>query len=252
MNSFSIIRISLLGLLASAQLAKVVAAEAPSRINDVLGLDDGFSLGLIQRTRFENIADNVQAGASDNDQVLALRTILNGTYNSDNFTAQIEFADIRQELADRDSILKSRTVNTRDFLQANIGYRLGTNRNTWIRIGRFSEDWGSRRLMARNRYRNTINAFDGVVIHHNGPNGMHTRVMATEIVRRLPGDFTSLLDNKYQADESSDAQRFYGFHTTLPNLFDAFSTELFYYSLKEKDTSDVSTRNRDSIRLVFG
>ncbi len=240
-----------LGVLLISNAAFVIAAEGPYRISNSMGLGDGFSLGLIQRTRFENIADNVQSGASANDQVLALRTILNAQYNNDGFTAQIEFADIRQELADRDSILKGRTVNARDFLQANIGYRFGSAGNTWVRVGRFTEDWGSRRLMARNRYRNAINAFDGVVVHHDGPDGIHTRFMATEIVRRLPGDFTNLLDNKYQADESSEAQRFFGFHTTLPNLFDRFTTEFFYYSLREKDTSDVRTRNRDFDSIGF-
>jgi len=222
-----------------------LAAEGPWRINDPLGLDEGFTIGLIQRSRFENIADNVQLEASANDQVLALRTILNVQYNNDRFTSQIEFADIRQELADKDSILKTRTVNTTDFLQANIGYRFGKKKNTWVRFGRFSEDWGSRRIMARNRYRNTINAFDGLVLHHDSSNGTHTRLMATQVVRRMPGDFTSMLRNRHEADESSNAQRFFGIHTTLPNLFNMFTTEFFYYSLKEKDTTNVRTRNRN-------
>ena len=97
------------------------AAENPWRINDAINLDDGFSFGIVQRTRFENIADNVQLGASKNDQVLAIRTLLNAQYSKGSFTSQIEFADIRQELADKDSILKSRTVNAADFLQANVG-----------------------------------------------------------------------------------------------------------------------------------
>ena len=227
------------------------AAENPWRINDAINLDDGFSFGIVQRTRFENIADNVQLGASKNDQVLAIRTLLNAQYSKGGFTSQIEFADIRQELADKDSILKSRTVNAADFLQANIGYRFGTQQNTWARLGRFSEDWGSRRLMARNRFRNTINAFDGLVVHHDGDNGVHTRFMATQVVRRLPGDFASLLDNEIESDESSDAQQFYGFHTSFPNLFDAFTTEAFYYSIKEKDTSKVRTRNKNFDSMGF-
>ena len=222
-----------------------IPAEGPKRINNALNTAPGFQLGLIQRTRFENLADNVQIGASKNDQVLAIRTLLNAQYSRENFTAQLEFADIRQELADPDSILKSRTVNARDFLQANIGYRFGNERNTWMRLGRFSEDWGSRRLMARNRFRNTINAFDGMVVHHDGPKGSQTRFMATQVVRRLPGEFSDLLDNKYKSDESSDAQRFYGVHTSLPNLFKGFNTEFFYYSLREKDTTKTRTLNRD-------
>jgi hypothetical protein len=244
-------RILLLVTCSISPFTSLIAAEGPWRLNDSLGLDEGFTLGLIQRTRFENISDNVQLGASDNDQVLAIRTLLNAQYNKGNFTSQLEFADIRQELADDDSILKSRTVNAADFLQANIGYRFGAEQNTWVRLGRFSEDWGSRRLMARNRFRNTINAFDGLVVHHDSDNGVQTRFMATQVVRRLPGDFASQLDNEIEADESSDAQRFYGFHSSLPNLFDAFTAEVFYYSIKEKDTSRARTRNKDFDSMGF-
>jgi len=221
-----------------------IAAEGPWRLNDALGLDQGFSLSGVQRIRLETISDNVQPGTSSNDQVVAIRTILNAEYKKGNFSSQLEIMDARQELADRDSVLKNSTVNSIDILQANIGYSFGARNNTQLRAGRFSEDWGSRRLMARNRFRNAINAWDGVVVHHQGNDGSELRAMATQVVRRLPTDFNSLLDNEHEADKSSDAQRFYGLHSSLPNLFESFSTELYFYALREKDTSDVRTRNR--------
>ena len=236
---------SLIALLGCTAAASGFAAEAPYRIDNHLDLDEGFSIGLVHRTRFENLADNVQPGTSPNDQVLALRTIVNARYDTEKFSAQFEFADIRQELADEDSVLKNRTVNSRDILQATVGYRFGDRNNTWVRVGRFSEDWGSRRLVARNRYRNVINAWDGLVVHHRDTSGNEVRFMATEVVRRLPSDFQSMLDNEYENDESSSAQRFYGIHASLPDLLPGLvNTELYLYSLREKDTAELQTRNR--------
>jgi len=98
---------SLIALLGCTAAASGFAAEAPYRIDNYLDLDEGFSIGLVHRTRFENLADNVQPGTSPNDQVLALRTIVNARYDTEKFSAQFEFADIRQELADEDSVLKT-------------------------------------------------------------------------------------------------------------------------------------------------
>lgn len=220
------------------------AAEGPWRLNDALELDQGFSLGGVQRTRYEHISDNVQPGTSPNDQVVAIRTLLNAQYRRGGFSSQLELMDARQELADEDSVLGNGTVNALSILQANVGYSFGSENNTNVRFGRFSEDWGSRRLMARNRFRNTINAFDGLVVHHQGSAGSETRFMASQVVRRLPADKPSLLDNEYEGDESSAAQRFYGVHTTLPELFSNLTTEFYFYALREKDSSDVRTRNR--------
>lgn len=221
-----------------------LAADGPWRLNQALNLSEGFSLSGTHRSRFENIVDNVQPGTSPNDQVIAIRTTLNAQYRKGDFSSQLEFIDARQSLADRDSVLGNATVDSLDILQANIGHSFGANNNTNVRVGRFSEDWGSRRLMARNRFRNTINAFDGVVVHHQGNNDSELRFMASQVVRRLPTDKLSLLDNEYESDDSTGAQKFYGVHASLPNLFSNLSTEIYFYALREKDTSEVNTRNR--------
>ena len=245
---------ALLLIFIQIETSSLFAAEdespnGPWRLNDALGIARGFSLSGVQRTRYESIADNVRPGTSANDQVMAIRTILNAQYQNGSFSSQLELVDARQELADRDSVLRNSTVNSLDVLQANIGYTFGSENSTNVRFGRFSEDWGSRRLMARNRFRNTINSFDGAVVHHQGSNGSELRAMATQVVRRLPTDFNSLLDNDRESDESSDAQRFYGIHGSYPNLFESFSSrirsEFYLYSLREKDTSEVNTRNRE-------
>ena len=241
--------------LAAGLLLAVTAAAAergnPWRLNDVLGLPAGWQLSGTNESRFENLADDVQAGASANDQVLAIRTTLDLQYQAERFTAQLELSDSRQALADQDSFLKNRTVNTADILQANLGFRFGGNNRSYLRIGRFSEDWGNRKLVSRNRFRNTINNWEGVVLHHRGTANSETRVMATQVVRRRPTSFAEMLDNRRQSDVSSSAQRFYGLFTSLPELFSAFATELYYYGLREKDTPAVQTANRNLHSIGF-
>lgn len=221
-----------------------MASEAPARLNRVLDVGDSVSVSLVHRSRFENIVDNVQPGTSKNDQVLAQRTLFDLRYSGSMLSAELELADMRQQLADSDSVISTATVNSTDILQANLGLRLGTDNATWLRFGRFTEDWGSRRLMARNRFRNTINAWDGVVLHQSLANDIELKAMATQVVSRLPGDRQSLLDNKHQADRSYDARRFYGLHADMPELIDGWRSEAYLYLLREKDTADLQTANR--------
>ncbi|MCB1671023.1 MAG: alginate export family protein [Gammaproteobacteria bacterium] len=220
------------------------AAEGPFRINEALGLQSGFSLGLVHSSRFEHIVDNVRPGTSKNDHALIERTLLDMNYRHEGFTAELELADMRQQWMDHDNRISNAWINPLDVLQANVGYNFGDEGQTWVRVGRFTEDWGSRRLMARNRFRNAIGSWDGLVVHHRGDNGNQYRLMATQVVQRLPTDARSLLDNKRERDESSAAQRFYGVFASLPELFPALATEIYYYALREKDTRDIQTRNR--------
>lgn len=220
------------------------AAEGPFRLNEALGVDEGFSVGLVHRSRFENLVDNVQPGTSENDQVLMMRTLLDMQYHGERFVSRVELADMRQSLADEDSVISNATVNSLDILQANVGYRFGAAGGTELRFGRFTEDWGSRRLMARNRFRNTINAWDGLLLHHALAGGGELKAMATQVVQRLPRDRRSLLDNEQEWDESFDAQRFYGLHLDLPNLIEGLSSELYYFALREKDSAELQTRNQ--------
>ena len=76
-----------------------------------------------------------------------------------------EILDARQYLSDEGSPIDATMVNALDVLQAHVRWDAGElipgGTNT-VRIGRETLDLGNRRLIARNAYRNTINAFDGV------------------------------------------------------------------------------------------
>jgi hypothetical protein len=57
----------------------------------------------------------VRLGTSKNDAIATFHTFLNTRNESNGFCARVQFIDVRQALADVDSILESTTINTLDI-----------------------------------------------------------------------------------------------------------------------------------------
>ena len=235
-------------LLASVALASCALVSVPSsaadasawRLDQSLDLPEGLSLSGAFRSRFENARNSVRSG-TPNDQVLTFRTRIDARYKENGRVWQFEVMDARQQYADADGILGTGDVNALDIQQASVKLALGSEATT-LKLGRFTSDYGSRRLVARPIYRNTFNAFDGLEFTHTAPNGNQVAVLATQPVQRLPTDKASVLDNDFEWDKSSNNRRFYGVFTTQPaplagktgGYFDRLRTEAYYFSLREK------------------
>ena len=228
----------------------LLAADGPWTLSDALGLDDGFKLSGEHQSRFEHYDGNVFAGTSPNDGAFFVRTTLDAQYKRHGFSAQVEFMDSRQGQADKDTRLSTSHVSALDLLQANVAYTFGNANSSEIRVGRFTQDWGSRTLVARNRYRNTINALDGISFSHTQANGNEFKFLSAQPIRRTPRDRLSLLNNDHRGDKSSDALRIHGVFANLPNLLPSLlninlNLETYYLALKEKDTRKLQTSNRE-------
>lgn len=228
------------------------AAEAPWRLSKALSLPEGFTLSGEQQSRFEHYDGTVQLGASNHDEIAFIRTTLKAEYQNSGFSTQFEIQDARQQLADRDAGIRNIHASVLDILQANVAYKFGTANTTELRVGRFTQDWGSRTLVARNRFRNAINTFDGVSITHTRADGSEFKFLSTQPVRRTPRDRLSLLDNDRETDKSGSAQRYHGVFaklpdflgTTLPDSTPELTLEAYYLALREKDTARLETANR--------
>ena len=216
------------------------AADSPAwRLDDSLKLPEGFSVSGAFRSRLENAHNTVRSG-TPNDQVLTLRTRIDAKYVNNGRVWQVEVMDARQQFADADGILGTGDVNVFDIQQASVKLELGSEATT-LKLGRFTTDYGSRRLVARPIYRNTFNAFDGFEFKHTAPSGNQVSVFATQPVQRLPADKASVLENDFEWDKSSNNRRFYGVFTTQPaplagktgGYFDRLRTEVYYFSLRE-------------------
>ncbi len=228
--------------LSGTAMDMAVAGEAPWRLQEALAPPDGFSVGLVHSSRFESISNNPRAGSSPDDSMIVQRTLLDTRYRRGGVEAQLELYDARQQLADDDAFITNSAINALEVLQATLSFDLPRNGN--IRLGRLATDWGSRRFLARNRFRNAINTFDGMEWIQPLENGAVMRLMGSQVIRRLPSDRIGLLDNERVLDESSGAQRFFAAGYTLPPAGASFNTDLFYFHLREKDTPEVATRDR--------
>ncbi|MCK4494480.1 MAG: alginate export family protein, partial [Methylococcales bacterium] len=117
-----------------------------------------------------------------------------------------------------------------------------------LRGGRITMNVGSRRLLARNRFRNTINAFTGLdwqwQLGHK-----KIRAFYTLPIQRLNSGYIG--NNRQKFDREHINVRFWGLYYSQPT-FSAFNEgEAFVFGLNENDTSGRKTKNRDLYTLGF-
>lgn len=223
------------------------AQDPPWRLNSLLGSPAWLSLSGQHRVRFENLDDQFRLGRRGGDQILAVRTNVLARASVGEISLGAEMLDARAALADRGTPLSTSEVNPLDLLQAYLElpvHDLITHGSTSvIRIGRMTMDVGSRRLVARNSYRNTINAYTGIDWQWTGTDRRQFRLFYTLPVQRRAGP--DLLDAQAQLDEESDRIRFWGAWYSPGKLPWGDAGEVFVFGLDEDDTPDFATRNRD-------
>ncbi len=240
-------------------LPAVSNAAAPAwNINSLFSLPNWLSMSGEQRTRYETLDEQFRADKGGNDQILVFRTKLLTKIMLDNWDFGLEVMDSRQELADENSFISTSIVNPTDILQAYAQWTMqdafAKNSISTLRVGRFTMDIGSRRFVARNRFRNTINAFTGAEWQWFGADRQNLRVFYTLPVTRLPNERERLEDNRSEGDEQDFDIAFWGANYKLSEhaLKDSQSeAEIFYFGLDEQDTNEESTENRD-IHTVGG
>lgn len=223
------------------------------RLDRALGLPDWLELDGHQRTRYESFDEHFRAGRSGSGQGFFTRTALRATARRGRLEGTLELLDSRQFDTPDDLPLGTSNVNPLDVLQLYVG---GHVKDVWhdgdelsITLGRHTMDVGSRRLVARNRFRNTINAFTGLNATWEDDAGSALRAFYVFPVQRLPTDLESQRDNEMEADEERTQVRFYGLHGSKKRALGPFDAELYAFGLDEDDGSDLNTRNRDLLTV---
>ena len=232
-------------LLLSGSLA-VSAVGGPWRLTEALGLPDWLRVAGEQRTRYETLDGQFRAGRTGGDQALALRTSLSADITTHPVGVFVEVMDSRQELSDSGSPIDTTMVNPLDILQAHVRWEAGDlipGGTNVLRVGRETLDLGNRRLVARNAYRNTINAFAGADWLWSGTKGDSFRAFWFLPVQRLPEDAASLLDNQVVADTQDFDRQFLGVHAQSRKLAADIRAEAYWYTLYE-DADPTSRRRR--------
>jgi hypothetical protein len=191
--------------------------------------------------RYESLDGQFRAGRAGGDQIFAVRTLAHAAIAAGDLRIGAELEDSRQELADGGTPLSTSEVNAAELLQAYLRWEaadlVGPGARSTLTIGRQTMDIGSRRLVARNAYRNTVNAFSGADLQVIAADGMQIRAFYLLPVKRLPDDAASLLDNDARFDEEDADVSFWGLYASSPKLPWGDAGEIFLFGLDDDSTS---------------
>ena len=244
-------------------------------LHDTLGLPDWLTVGLENRTRYESLSDTFRPSqpkpaprAGGGNQQIEFQSDLWIKAKFGNFRFATEFMDSRGLLSDpgtnnTPSPPNNTIVDTADFIQ---GYASWANQNAFfsgrgieIKAGRQTMDLGSRRLVARPVFRNTVNNFTGLRIRVLDYDQWQFNAFGTMPVLRFPSYVTTpkggnpnlvaananLLVNGNQEWDLEDTQTFFsGAILEGYNVIKNINAEVYLYNLNEGDSTNNATRNR--------
>jgi len=239
-----------------AEPAGKAAAKAdepkPWRLGPALGLNDWFQVSGSQRVRYETLDNQFRfrnpnnnppgQGFGDSEDDLALQTLLLLEAKGDGIAGAVEIIDARQYGIDATGFADTTLVDTFDALQAYVDLslgELGVGKHR-LRLGRETVDLGGRRVMARNQYRNTINAFTGVDWQWTG-DGQTVRAFWVLPVDRRPSDPASIRNNEWEEDDQDLDLQFAGLFYGA-SLDERTTVEAYVLGLDERG---LSTRRRE-------
>ena len=218
-------------------------------LHDAAGLPDWIKFSVQHRTRYETFDNTFKRNSNGGDQVLAFRTQVFMEAAFQQFRLGAEFIDSRIDLEDAGTSVNTTLVNETDLLQAYLAWQthdfLNAGLDAEVKFGRQTMDIGSRRLVARNRYRNTINNFNGLDFIVQSKDNWEWRNFAVLPVSRLPNDQTSLRNGVVEFDEENFNVIFAGSFFSMQHLLFDSTGELYFYQLSEEDTASTPSKNRN-------
>ena len=206
-------------------------------------LPDWIDLGFENRTRFESYdhpwrANQVIGNGGTDAQLLLRSRARVGLGGNGPFRFLFEGQDSRALSNDEPGDFRNvNTVNQFDILQLfgalsinNVG---GSGLRTDLHAGRMTMDFGMRRYVARNDFRNTTNAFDGV----------HWQIGQEQTWRFRTFLVEPVLRDDVQLDEQSAKSIFWGAYVESAH-FPWFSMNAFYFGLNDQELQNKTIPKR--------
>ncbi|MGR9085847.1 MAG: alginate export family protein [Gammaproteobacteria bacterium] len=217
-------------------------------LHDTLRLPEWLSMSLEQRTRYETVDGCFKAGCKGGDQQIPIQIDLWLEARFGNWRAGGEFLDARQFGSDEGSKINNTHVDEADFIQGYLAWSDQNLAHSGLGVeaiaGRQTLNFGSRRLIARNAMRNTINSFDGFRLRVVDYNHWQFNAFVTKPVGRYPNDSDPLLDHFHSFDEPEEQIWFSGGFFEVYDLPAKINAELYLYHLDEGDRKRNPTNNR--------
>lgn len=223
-------------------------AIAGTPLHDAIGAPEELTIKGTIRSRIEGIDGQFRPNAAESDLMWSIKTSLQIEYDSGPLRVGGELWDARAYGQKRNSSVGTTEVNAMELVQAYVGLDFGLDDKTdaGLTAGRFTMDLGSRRLMARQSFRNTTNAFTGANLVVTGEGGDRLTLFWAMPQIRLPEDKEGIRNNEVVWDQETTALQFFGGNASKGDVLGG-SLEVYVYGLREKDTGERFTRNR---RLV--
>jgi hypothetical protein len=241
--------LSLICLLSLGAAGIARAADAPPlSLHSRVSAPSNLKLEGAVRARYETLSGQVRPGFDASDELLNFRTNILIEYKKGVFRIGGELFDSRAYLGDTGSAVSTNEVNALEIVQAYVAADFtnvfGSDAAASVQAGRYTANLGSRRLVAADDYRNTMNGFTGLKLDVKSPRaGSGTFIYALP-QRKLPEDLPSLLDNDIEMDEESSNLVLWGGVVTTPKFADGTALNVGYLRLHERDSGDLATRNR--------
>ncbi len=216
---------------------RIKEAKWARYLKTALDLPKWLDLGLENRTRFE-VYDHpwrVSQSAGQTDPQIQQRSRVRFGLNGGPFRFLFEGQDSRVHLAGPDSFVGTGSEDETDILQlfvsATAKNLFDTGLRTDLHLGRLTADFGRRRLIARNDFRNTTNAFDGV----------HWQLGQNKAWRVRSFLFLPVVRKETALDTQSEHFVFWG--TYYENLqVPWFRHNVYYFGLNDRRSPDVKAR----------
>ena len=239
-------------MLASSLVATIVwSSVATAQINEsplhaALGAPDDLTITASIRPRIEAIDGQFRPTASRHDTLLSIRTTLSVDYHPGAFFIGGEIWDVRGYLERDGSSTRTGEVNALEPIQAYVGYRFGAalgGAYSKLTVGRFTQDLGARRFMARQRFRNTTNSFTGAKLDWSNARGDEALAFWSMPQHRLPETPARVRDNAIVLDHEGTDLQFFGGSYTRARVIGG-TLQFYGFGLIERDTPRFATTNR--------
>ena len=234
-----------LGLVLAMLCPAVVQAQGePQSLESTAEIPSRLSISGSFRLRYESMENTFRVVGPAQDELLLSRLLVHAQVNGERFYGGFELQDSRAWLEQDLTPVGTDDVNALEPLRLYVGYKTD---ELDIQVGRMTMDVGSRRLVSRNRMRNTINAFTGVRARWSKPGAIGVQAFLTMPVARLPNNLERdrLRNNEFELDQEHRERVLWGLHLSNIRVGERLDTEWYLYGIREKDRPSLPTRNRD-------
>ncbi len=235
--------------LGTATLALMIGTAGVAHAGPDTDDDRGFSIEGSVRVRAEVVDGQARSTAAESDAIISSRTLILARYNFGGLHVVGEIDDARGYGQDVRSSASSADINALEPIQAYLGVELGEiagqKGKGVLRLGRFTFESGSGRLIERSDASNSPVTFLGANFDWRSARGDRVNVYLTQPFDRLPTAAAEIRDNAVELDRTGPGLRLGGASFTRARLVAGANAEVFGIWLDEKDSAGRATRDRN-------